>query len=116
MVEDFVARTLSTRDCAHLNHWHTSSYAEHVALGDFYEDLLDKLDEYVECYQGKYGLLKKVHQVCYEGPILKCLEDDLDWLNRNEEALSKDCSALKNILDEIAGIYLKAGYKLKFLS
>jgi len=116
MVEDFVARTLSTRDCAHLNHWSTKSYAEHVALGEFYENLLDKLDDYVECYQGQFGLLKKVNQVCYEGPILSCIKDDMEWLLKNEDALCKECSALKNILDEIAGIYLKAEYKLKFLS
>lgn len=32
---------------------------KHRALGDFYDLLSDKLDEFVECYQGKYGRIIK---------------------------------------------------------
>jgi len=39
---------LAIRDQAHLFHWQTKSYAEHVALGEFYETFIDKVDSLME--------------------------------------------------------------------
>ena len=33
-------------------HWKTRSYAEHIALGDFYDNFSDTLDKLVEVWQG----------------------------------------------------------------
>lgn len=46
---------LEIRDQMHLIHWNTTSYAEHKALNDFYDKILDLTDSFVETYQGKYG-------------------------------------------------------------
>ena len=35
---------LAVRDQAHLFHWQTKSYEEHIAFGDFYDDFIDKVD------------------------------------------------------------------------
>ena len=55
MIEQLIARVFATRNAAHLLHWRGPSYAQHMALGDFYEAIIDKLDEIVECHQGETG-------------------------------------------------------------
>ena len=34
-IHECVSRAFATRNDAHIAHWNTKSYAEHVALGDF---------------------------------------------------------------------------------
>ena len=57
MIEEFVARVFKTRNQAHLMHWKTKSFAEHQALGGFYDDVIDALDKLVEATQAQRGLL-----------------------------------------------------------
>jgi len=44
---------------AHILHFQTPSFAEHMALGTFYSESGDLVDSFVEAFQGKYGLLTK---------------------------------------------------------
>ena len=37
MIEELVSKVFSARNASHLAHWATKSYAEHQALGAFYE-------------------------------------------------------------------------------
>lgn len=39
----------------HVFHWLTTSYSQHKALGDLYDDIHDKTDDFMEKYMGKYG-------------------------------------------------------------
>lgn len=41
---EFVARSFAVRTAAHLAHLQSRSYAEHVALGGFYDSLIDLVD------------------------------------------------------------------------
>ena len=59
MVAELVDRVFDDRDEAHREHWNTRSYAAHVALGDFYDAVIDKIDAFVEAYQGQFGLIGK---------------------------------------------------------
>ena len=116
MVKELIQRVFSTRNCAHLQHWNTSSYAEHMALGDFYDEVIDLLDSFIEAYQGSNTKVGKVDMKDVSGKnILACLEDDTVWIEVNREKISDGVSALENILDEITDLYLKTIYKLKFL-
>lgn len=115
MITELIARVFCTRDCAHLKHWSTGSYAEHQALGDFYEEVIDIVDNLVECYQGNFGRIGKVKLDSQAGEPLKCMESDAVWIAENSEAISGDVEALENILQELTGLYLRTIYKLKFL-
>lgn len=115
MVDELIKRVFATRNCAHLQHWKTKSYAEHEALGGFYDEVIDLLDKFVEAYQGANGLVGDVKLSTGTGEILKCLEDDAVWIAKHREHLATDISALENIVDEITGLYLSTIYKLKFL-
>lgn len=57
MVEDFVARTLSTRDCAHLNHCHIHGHVRGILCNEcnrglgYYHDnpvVLRRAAQYIE--------------------------------------------------------------------
>ena len=51
---EVINKMLEARDCMHLVHWNTKSYAEHKALGKFYDGWLDLVDSFVETYSGRY--------------------------------------------------------------
>jgi len=36
-------------------HWQTTSLAEHLAFGNFYDSIDPKIDRFIEAIQGKYG-------------------------------------------------------------
>jgi hypothetical protein len=55
---EVVNKMLEARDCLHLVHWNTKSYAEHKALGKFYDSWLDLVDSFVETYSGRYGRIE----------------------------------------------------------
>lgn len=42
------------RDVIHLAHLNTTSFAEHKALGKFYEGWTELMDDFIETYQGRY--------------------------------------------------------------
>ena len=59
MLDKLVQRAFKLRNTAQLAHWTATgegSYARHQALGEFYEELIDSLDRYVEAHQGAMGL------------------------------------------------------------
>lgn len=118
MIEDLIARAFRTRNQAHLSHWKTKSYAEHKALGSFYEDLIDTLDKLVEACQGAKGIIKHVDVSCKDESIdiVKMLADDANWISKNRAKIGCGVPALENIVDELVGVYLKTIYKLKNLT
>ena len=115
----FVERMLWIRNHAHRHHWNTGSYAAHTALDEFYTDLLSKVDQFVECYQGVTGQLMDVT------PSQEPTAEDMYCIDvyANEAALtlsnlkSISCNnpALENIVQEILAIFYKLQYKLRFL-
>ena len=109
-----VQKMFEARQVAHNLHLKTKSYSEHKALGDFYEDLLGRIDEFVETYQGQHGMLGDFEiNVKSVSDAVAYLEDCAKLFSVGRDSL-KD-SHLKNIMDEvIAGTY-RTIYKLKFL-
>lgn len=115
MIEGLIATTFAARNQAHIEHWNSTSYAEHLALGDFYDEIIDLVDAFVECYQGKFGLVGKVKLVPSTQPILDMLKEDSEWIEDNREGITKGINALGNLLDNITELYLRTIYKLENL-
>jgi hypothetical protein len=113
-IKGLVAKMFEARQVSHNLHLKTDSHARHEALGGFYEILLDKIDDFVETYQGQYGLLSdcefSVNKV--DDPVAY-LEDCAKLFTVGSESI-KD-SHLKNIMDEIIANTYKTIYKIKFL-
>ena len=51
-IDEFVSNTMSFLNNIQVYHWQTQSYAEHEALGEYYETLTQLNDKLVESWQG----------------------------------------------------------------
>lgn len=117
MIEELVQKVFATRDAVHFRHWKTKSYAEHVALGVFYESIVEKIDSIVEMHQSLNGLIGDIDSKPIVGKdIIRHLTDEAKWIDDNREAISGDWCAIENALDDLAALYLTTLYKLKNLS
>ena len=114
----FVSALLHSSTAAHFLHLSTKSYAEHKALGHYYDDILDLADSYAETFQGHWGVIpitayiddfkvQKDAKVYVKG-LLKFA------LGMREEL--PDDPDLTNIHDEIVGLIAATLYKLENLS
>lgn len=115
MIEELIARVFATRNATHLLHLKTNSYAEHIALGDFYEAIVDKVDAIIECHQGVFGLIGNVKTINKTGKAVKLLKDDLTWFNENRDQISNGVPAIDNLLQELESCYMRTIYKLENL-
>lgn len=111
----FVATSLSVRTAAHMAHLTTRSYAQHVALGEFYPALEDLVDRFAEVYMGHAAQVPSFPSIkpASTEPVA-LLEEYLDDV-REEAGKDHDSEALKNILAEIEELTARTLYKLRFL-
>lgn len=116
MIEELVSRVFTARNLAHLAHWKTQSYSQHMALGDFYDTIVDQLDALVEAYQGQFGLIGNVPlKAPAKAEIIAYLTEELEWLNENCEACTEENDSLENLYQNIVATYQTTLYKLKNL-
>lgn len=117
MIEELIARTFSLRNAVHLAHWSSRSYSEHVALGEFYDNVLDKLDLVVEAYQGVFGLVGQVPALGNRvNAIVDEIRSEMEWLADNRDEIARNNSVLANQLDDMGHFYATTLYKLDFLA
>lgn len=119
MIEQFVGMLFLARDVGHREHLRTKSFAQHMALGDFYEGIEDLMDSFIEAYQGRHGIIEEIpiltEEEKYATPLL-CIANKLGYIEKNRyKAVDKDDTALQNIIDEIVGLFLSTIYKLENL-
>jgi hypothetical protein len=115
---ELVVRCFQARTEAHLAHLATSSYAEHKALNDFYDEIIDLTDSYAECAQGRCGKLKYAALRPKVGDLSRPVSipvDLRDWIDENRKQCG-DASELQNLIDEIVALCDQTIYKLRFLS
>lgn len=117
MIEELVSRVFAVRNAAHVAHWKSKTLAEHEALGDFYDGIIDGIDKLVEAYQGYFGLIGEVPSAApTQSAIIPYITVEAAWISKNRSAIAKNVPALENIVDELSGVYLKTLYKLKFIT
>lgn len=117
MIEKLVAKVFATRNAAHLAHWRTKSYAQHVALGDFYDGLPGKIDTIVEMHQGAFGIIDAISpSMASPSKIIDHIEGEAEWIAANRDDIAGDNAAIGNAVDDLHGLYLTTIYKLKNLS
>lgn len=112
--EEFVSLVLKDRDSAHIAHWKTKSYAEHKALNEFYDELLELIDGFVEQYQGYYGKRMAIERASgNETNIRDEIEMRAEWIERMRyEICDRDETPLQNTIDEIVRLYQTTQYLL----
>jgi DNA-binding ferritin-like protein len=117
MIEEFVSRVFAARDISHRAHWRTGSYSMHMALGDFYDGVIDAVDEIVEVYQGAFGLIGDFDvETTQELSISGYLQEQADWIAANRDGIANGNDAVRNLIDGVGAIYRQTIYKLNQLS
>jgi hypothetical protein len=119
VIEQLISRVFYARNVAHFEHWRatgTGSFAKHMALGSFYEDVIDALDAVVEAYQGAFDLIGNIPSPDMAArDVLKLLEGDQKWIDENHDAICGKNSGVGNLLDTVANVYQSTIYKLRNL-
>lgn len=118
LAAELVMRCFNARTQAHVLHLSAKgegSYAKHVALGAFYEEIGELADSFAEAYQGMCGelLALPAMSIKAQGPIpmLDTLEE---WIESNRGEVC-DMSNIQNEIDAIVTLIQSTRYKLKFL-
>ena len=112
---EFLLVLLHSATNTHLLHWQSKSYAEHQALGAFYEEIPDLVDELAETMMGKYDTTAEF-PVMYHAPAETAkeeLEALKDYVDQARQAMPQD-SEIQNIIDEIAQLIDSTLYLLRF--
>jgi hypothetical protein len=112
--EEFVSKVLFDRDAAHIAHWKTKSFAEHKALNEFYDAVLELIDGFVEQYQGCYGGRMAIEREDgNDDDIRDLLAFRAEWIEMYRYKIcEKDDTALQNTIDEVLRLYEQTQYML----
>lgn len=114
-VAQFVAALLHSSTVTHFMHWSTNSYAAHQALGEYYNEVIELVDNFAEAYMGRYDQLKKFPADFHNADDpKKYLESLKSFVEEARTHLPQD-SELQNLIDEIADLINSTLFKLRFL-
>ena len=117
-MENLIATLFLARELAHREHLRTRSYAQHMALGDFYDGIVERADAIAEAYQGCHGALGEIPMLVntVSGTIVDVLQSHVEWIAANRyQAIDQSETAIQNLIDEAVSLYQSTLYKLKFL-
>lgn len=97
------------------NHLMTNKYSEHIALDEFYSDIVDKVDALIENWMGTHEKIEE---------YLNLLEGDYEALEYMEELRKvvvegrelMDSPELESCVDDILGLIDRTIYKLRELT
>lgn len=99
-------------------HLKTDKYSNHIALNDFYDDIVDLVDTLIEDYQGLYGVVEGLENIMSTDEIgaIEYLEELRQFTKDGCADLIKDeDTELKSDVDAILSCIDSTLYKLKEL-
>jgi len=116
------SKLFESREMAHIYHLQVrgdeSSYAAHMALGSFYEDVLEFIDDLIETYQGQYGIVDGYDIIDTKDTKTKdkvaYFEELSTYIKSARKCISQEDTHLHNIIDEVVALTYKTLFKLKF--
>jgi len=118
----FFSKLFESREMAHIYHLtvkgEPGSHAAHKALQEYYEGILEFLDEMIEVYQGQYGIVEGYETIDTSETKSKdkiaYFEELVDFIKSEKKCIKQEDSHLLNIVDETVALMYKTLYKLKF--
>lgn len=117
-MENLISVLFLARDVAHREHLRTTSFAHHMALDFFYNEIIQNADAITEAYQGQFDLLPPIPIKAYTGTkdIIPTLQEYLQWIKDNRyKVVAKEETAIQNLIDEAVSTFQSTLYKLRFL-
>ncbi len=114
---EFLITLLHSATNTHILHWQTKSFAEHMALGEFYAAIPDLVDALVEATQGATGEIIQFPADYYPPAEngLQELKELREYFVDNRDVMPKD-REIQNLLDGICDQIDSTLYRLRFLS
>lgn len=121
--EAFFSKLFESREMAHIYHLQTKgeegSYAKHMALGSYYEDVLEEIDDLIETCQGQHGIIENYDIIDTSNTtkmdVVEYFENLGNYLTEEKyNAIDEKDTHLHSILDNIICLVYKTLYKLKF--
>lgn len=112
-----IGTLLQSRNQAQIYHWQTKGLGSgqaHLALQAYYEGIIPLVDELVESYQGKYGILqgyKMAGTLREDGAHAMYFEGLCRFMTSIKPSLPQD-TYLQNQYDEIETLIQTTKYKL----
>ena len=119
----FFSKLFESREMAHVYHLSVKgdmgSFAAHVALGAYYEGILEFIDELIETYQGQYELIESFDMIntidTKSKPPIEYFEELVMFVKSTRNtSLSAEDTHLQNVIDEVVGLIYRTLYKLKY--
>ena len=117
-METIISTLFGARDTAHKLHLASRSFAEHLALGDLYDALLESADSIAEQIQGKYGLmnLPTISDDVFKSESASTFIVELaKWAEESRTAFNSEDTHLLNEWDVVISVIYKAKYKIENL-
>lgn len=115
-VEEYLGTLQQATVEAWKDHLKTDKYSDHIALNDFYEDIVELVDDLIEQYQGLHGVVKDLKNILTtdkQGAI-EYLDDLRELTADGREKFFKE-SELQSDVDTILSLIDSTLYKLKEL-
>lgn len=115
-VPQLVAELLESVTIIHKIHLQAKSrsYAEHVALGEFYDAIGDFADDLYEQFAGQTSTIDIPEPLIKASEPISYLENLLKFVEQ-VHSNSAEYSHLQNQMDEVKSLITKTLYKLKYL-
>ena len=112
---EFISVFRNSSPQVHIFHNQTKIYSEHIALGDYYDDVLDLIDRLVETYTALYGDITGYKSAPYKDYTSK--EDTLAYFKSLYAFIQKNRSCfedsfLQNIIDELSELVAQTIFRL----
>ena len=118
VVGEFVGTLLHSATITHFMHLRSKSYAQHVALGEYYDEIVELVDGVAEAIQGCYQEIIEDYPTAFGNPSVEPLAYILslkDFVAEMRTKLPQE-SNIQNEVDAISTLIDSTAYKLKFLA
>jgi DNA-binding ferritin-like protein len=123
MFEKLISTLMASRDQAHIFHWQTSgpgSFAAHMALNAYYDEIPGLTDALVESYQGKHGIIKgytpaEQYSEYDQTTVLKYFKGLVSYVERCYDKLDAKDTYILNQIDNVKELLYSTIYKLENL-
>lgn len=121
-VVKFFSKIFESREMAHVYHLQVrgeeGSYAKHEGLGEYYEKVVEMIDEVIEVYQGQYGIIDgydiiDTSSTNSKDPI-SYFEEVGEFIKHGKKCISEEDTHIHSLIDDISCLVYKTLYKLKF--
>jgi hypothetical protein len=114
-VAEFISVLRNSSTQAHIYHNQTQVFSEHEALGGYYEEVLDFVDNLTETYSALYGIVVGYKAVPYKDYVSKdetlvYFKGLYQYIQTNRTVFTD--SFLQNIVDEISQLIAQTIFRL----